>query len=95
MEQQRQEQWEEQCRREQQEEEDREALRIQEEELRLEMQRMAKKGYQEKVNDRKLMIPDVNIPKSKMIFNIKICLKLSLSDPQQTSISLDMSNLQD
>lgn len=95
MEQQRQEQWEEQCRREQQEEEDREALRIQEEELRLEMQRMAKKGYQEKVNDRKLMIPDVNIPKFKMIFNIKICLKPSLSDPQQTSISLDMSNLQD
>lgn len=51
MEQQRQEQWEEQCRIEQEEEEEREALRIQEEELRLEMQRMAKKGYQEKVTD--------------------------------------------
>ncbi len=52
MEQQRQEQWEEQCRIEQEEEEDREALRIQEEQLRLEVQRMVKKGYQEKVKDR-------------------------------------------
>lgn len=53
VEQQLQEQWEEQCRVEQEEEEEREALRIQEEELRLEMQRMAKKGYQEKVKDKK------------------------------------------
>lgn len=51
MEQQHQDQWEEQCRLEQEEEEDREALQIQEEELRLEMQRMTKKGYQEKVKD--------------------------------------------
>lgn len=49
MEQQRQEHWEEQCRIEQEEEEEREALRVQEEELRLEMQRMAKKGHQQKV----------------------------------------------
>ncbi|XP_034397536.1 trichoplein keratin filament-binding protein isoform X2 [Cyclopterus lumpus] len=52
VEQQRQEKWEEQCRKEQEEEEDREALQIQEEELRLEMQRMAKKGYQEKIHSR-------------------------------------------
>lgn len=51
MEQQRQEQCEEQRRTEEEEEEHREALQIQEEELRLEMQRMAKKGYQEKVRD--------------------------------------------
>lgn len=51
VEQKRKEQWEEQCRIEQEEEEDREALQIQEEELRLERQRMAKKGYQEKVNN--------------------------------------------
>ncbi|KAM7391905.1 hypothetical protein PAMP_022552 [Pampus punctatissimus] len=47
-----QEQWEEQCRVEQEQEKDREALRIQEEELRLEMQRMANKGYQEKIHSR-------------------------------------------
>lgn len=52
VEQKRREQWEEQCRIEQEEEEDREALQIQEEELRLERQRMAKKGYQEKVNNK-------------------------------------------
>uniref|UniRef100_A0A3B5AG27 Trichoplein keratin filament-binding protein n=1 Tax=Stegastes partitus TaxID=144197 RepID=A0A3B5AG27_9TELE len=52
VEQQHQEQWEELCRMEQEEEEDREAQRIQEEELRLEMQRMAKKGYQEKIHSR-------------------------------------------
>ena len=51
MEQQHQENLEEQCRIEQEEEEEREALHIQEDELRLEMQRMAKKGYQEKVKD--------------------------------------------
>lgn len=50
VEQKRLEQWEEQRRMEQEEEEDREALRIQEEELSLETQRMAKKGYQEKVS---------------------------------------------
>lgn len=49
MEQQLQEQWEERCRVEQEEEEDREAQQIQEEELRLEMQRMTERGYQEKV----------------------------------------------
>ncbi|KAF3695816.1 Trichoplein keratin filament-binding protein [Channa argus] len=47
-----QEQWKEQRRIEQEEEEEREALRIEEEELRLEMQRMAKKGYQEKIYSR-------------------------------------------
>ncbi|XP_032370936.1 trichoplein keratin filament-binding protein isoform X1 [Etheostoma spectabile] len=52
VEQQRQEQWEEQCRIEQEEEEDRVALQTQEEELRREMERMARKGYQEKVHSR-------------------------------------------
>ncbi|XP_035022930.1 trichoplein keratin filament-binding protein [Hippoglossus stenolepis] len=52
VEQQRQEHWEEQCQKEQDEEREREALRIQEEDLRLEMLRMAKKGYQEKVHSR-------------------------------------------
>uniref|UniRef100_A0A3Q1FGN4 Trichoplein keratin filament-binding protein n=1 Tax=Acanthochromis polyacanthus TaxID=80966 RepID=A0A3Q1FGN4_9TELE len=52
VEQQHQEQWEELCRMEQEEEEQREAQRIQEEELRLEMQKMAKKGYQEKIHSR-------------------------------------------
>lgn len=71
MEQKCQEQWEEQCRTEQEEEENREALRIQEEELSLEMQRMAKKGYQEKV--RKLMIPHLHSPKvSKCFFNVLV-----------------------
>lgn len=51
VEQQHQQRWEEQCRIEQEDEENREALRVQEEELRLEMQRMAKKGYQGKVKD--------------------------------------------
>lgn len=51
MEEQRQKQWEEQCRIEQEEEEDREALQIQEEDLRQEIQRMAKSGYQDKVKD--------------------------------------------
>lgn len=51
MEQQQEAQWEERCRKEQEEEEEREALRIQEEELRLEMQRIAKKGYQDKVKE--------------------------------------------
>lgn len=49
MEQQRQEQWGEQHRIDQEEEEEREALQIQEELLREEIQRMAKRGYQEKV----------------------------------------------
>ncbi|XP_040897387.1 trichoplein keratin filament-binding protein [Toxotes jaculatrix] len=52
VEQQHQKHWEEQCRLEQDEEEEREALQIQEKELRLEMQRMAKKGYQEKIHSR-------------------------------------------
>ncbi|XP_054467394.1 trichoplein keratin filament-binding protein [Anoplopoma fimbria] len=52
VEQQRQEQSKERCKIEQEEEEDREALQIQEEELRLEMQRMANKGYQEKIHSR-------------------------------------------
>ncbi|XP_056275305.1 trichoplein keratin filament-binding protein isoform X6 [Pseudoliparis swirei] len=52
VEQQRQEQWEEQCRKQQEEEEDREAVHLQEEELRLEVQKMANKGYQEKIHSR-------------------------------------------
>ncbi|XP_070760888.1 trichoplein keratin filament-binding protein [Enoplosus armatus] len=52
VEQKHQEQWEEQCRIEQEEEEDREALQIQEDELRLEMQRMAEKGHQAKIHSR-------------------------------------------
>ncbi|KAM8885958.1 trichoplein keratin filament-binding protein isoform 1-T1 [Spinachia spinachia] len=52
VEQQHQDHWEEQCRLEQEEEEHREALQIQEEELRLEMQRMTKKGYQQKIHSR-------------------------------------------
>uniref|UniRef100_A0A3Q3XC44 Trichoplein keratin filament-binding protein n=1 Tax=Mola mola TaxID=94237 RepID=A0A3Q3XC44_MOLML len=52
VEQKRQEQREEQCRVEQEEEEDRETLCIQEEELRLEMERMAQKGHQEKIYSR-------------------------------------------
>uniref|UniRef100_A0A8C8GHP8 Trichoplein keratin filament-binding protein n=1 Tax=Oncorhynchus tshawytscha TaxID=74940 RepID=A0A8C8GHP8_ONCTS len=49
VEQRRREQWEEQRRREQMEEVEREALRLQEEELRLETHRMAQQGYQDKV----------------------------------------------
>ncbi|KAM9858297.1 trichoplein keratin filament-binding protein [Aulostomus maculatus] len=52
MEQQLQQRWEEQRRVEQEEEEDREALRIQEEELNQEMQRMTERGYQEKIRGR-------------------------------------------
>ncbi|XP_068422689.1 trichoplein keratin filament-binding protein [Clinocottus analis] len=52
VEQQRQEQLEEQYRTEQEKKEYREALQIQEEELRLEMERMAKNGYQEKIHSR-------------------------------------------
>lgn len=48
----RQEQWEEQRRIEQEEDEELEALRIQDDMLRLETQRMTKKGYQEKVKDK-------------------------------------------
>lgn len=50
MEQHQQEQLEEQHLMEQEEEENRKALEIQKQELRLEMQSMAEKGYQEKVN---------------------------------------------
>lgn len=56
MEQQHEEQWEEQRRKEEEEEEEREALRIQEEELRLEMQRITKKGYQDKVKEERSCI---------------------------------------
>lgn len=49
VEQKHQEQWEEQCRKEEEEKENREAVRIQEEDLRLEMQKLAERGYQEKV----------------------------------------------
>lgn len=49
MEQKHQEQLEEQHRIEQEEEEEEQVLRGQEEELRLEMQRMVEKGHQEKV----------------------------------------------
>ncbi|XP_076007285.1 trichoplein keratin filament-binding protein-like [Genypterus blacodes] len=52
LEQRRQEVLEEQCRLEQEKEDDREALRNQEEELRLEREKMAKEGYQEKVHRR-------------------------------------------
>ncbi|KAK2837294.1 hypothetical protein Q5P01_014506 [Channa striata] len=52
VEQHRQEQWREQHRIEQEEEEEREALRIEEEKLRLEMQMMAQKGYEEKIHSR-------------------------------------------
>nr|XP_019956551.1 PREDICTED: trichoplein keratin filament-binding protein isoform X1 [Paralichthys olivaceus] len=52
VEQQCQEHWEKQCQKEQDEEGEREALQIQEEELRLETLRMAKKGYQEKIHSR-------------------------------------------
>lgn len=55
-----QEKWEEQHRVEQEEEEEREALRIKEEELRLEMESMAKKGYQEKVKDKNQVACYVN-----------------------------------
>lgn len=49
MEQKRQEQLEEQHRLEQEEEEEEQVLQCQEEELRLETQRMVEKGHQEKV----------------------------------------------
>ncbi|XP_041756402.1 trichoplein keratin filament-binding protein [Coregonus clupeaformis] len=52
VEQRRREQWEEQRRREQMEEEEREALRLQEEELRLETHRMVQQGYQDKIRSR-------------------------------------------
>ncbi|XP_010768943.1 trichoplein keratin filament-binding protein [Notothenia coriiceps] len=52
VEQRHQQRWEERCRLEEEEEEDKEALQIQEEELRLEIQRMADKGYQEKTRSR-------------------------------------------
>lgn len=57
---------EEQCKAEQ-EEEDREALQNQEKELRLEMQRMAKEGYQEKVSYRKVMVPQYSYPKFQRV----------------------------
>lgn len=72
MEQKRQEQWEEQCRTQQEEEENREALRIQEEELSLEMQRMAKRGYQERV--RKLIIPHLHSQKFFVFLHVEMCL---------------------
>jgi len=96
VEQQRQEQWEEQCRVAQEEGEEREALRMQEEELRLEMQRMARKGYQEKV---KVQIQAAGDLSSMFIlivlFDVDLCWKLSFSDSQQATVSLDMSSLQD
>lgn len=52
MEQKHQEQLEEQHRIEEEEEEEKQILQGQEEELRLEMQRMVEKGHQEKVNRR-------------------------------------------
>lgn len=94
MEQQQEAQWEERCRKEQEEEEEREALQIQEEELRLEMQRIAKKGYQDKVK-KKSEAAVFMIPSLQLLFNIKICLKSSLSDSQQATISLDMRDLPD
>lgn len=45
---------------EQEEEEHRKALQIQEEELRLEMERVAEKGYQEKVNILNYTHPEVS-----------------------------------
>nr|XP_015828124.2 trichoplein keratin filament-binding protein isoform X1 [Nothobranchius furzeri]XP_015828125.2 trichoplein keratin filament-binding protein isoform X1 [Nothobranchius furzeri] len=57
VEQRHQEEMEEQRRREREQEEDREALRIQEEQLRLEMQKMAVKGYQEKIHNKPLSVP--------------------------------------
>ncbi|XP_058493098.1 trichoplein keratin filament-binding protein isoform X2 [Solea solea] len=50
--QQHQEYWEEQRWKNQEEEQEREAMQIQEEELRSEVQRMAKKGHQEKIHSR-------------------------------------------
>ncbi|XP_017269193.1 trichoplein keratin filament-binding protein [Kryptolebias marmoratus] len=52
VEQKRQEEREEQRRKEEEEEEDRETVRIQEEDLRLEMQKLVEKGYQEKIHSR-------------------------------------------
>lgn len=49
VEQKRRERWEEQRRQEEEEEQEREAARLQEEELRLEVQQLAENGYQEKV----------------------------------------------
>uniref|UniRef100_A0A1A8L6B5 Trichoplein keratin filament-binding protein n=1 Tax=Nothobranchius pienaari TaxID=704102 RepID=A0A1A8L6B5_9TELE len=57
VEQKHQEEMEEQRRREHEKEEDREALRIQEEQLRLEMQKMAVKGHQEKIYNKPLSVP--------------------------------------
>ncbi|MEQ2220708.1 hypothetical protein ILYODFUR_008125 [Ilyodon furcidens] len=52
VEQKHQEQWEEQCRIQQEEEEERKALEIQEEDLKLEMQKIAEEGYQQKIHSR-------------------------------------------
>lgn len=41
---------------------------------------------------RKQMIPNVHTPSFEVFFDVKTC---SLSDSQQTSISVDVSNLQD
>lgn len=66
MEEQRQKQWEEQCRLEQEQEEDRQAGIAQEEELRLEMQTMARRGYQDKVRDKIPYLPLVNADSAKL-----------------------------
>lgn len=50
VEQKRQEQWEQQRWLEQEKEKENEACRIQEDQLRLEVQRMAEKGYEERVS---------------------------------------------
>lgn len=60
MEEKRQEQWQEWCRIQQEEDEERKALEIQEEDLKLEMQKMAEEGYQEKVNTQRIPSQKLN-----------------------------------
>uniref|UniRef100_A0A8C6Q8P5 Trichoplein keratin filament-binding protein n=1 Tax=Nothobranchius furzeri TaxID=105023 RepID=A0A8C6Q8P5_NOTFU len=82
VEQKHQEEMEEQRRREREQEEDREALRIQEEQLRLEMQKMAVKGYQEKVK------MQLKLSGKKMLLGVKLNFSFfSPLDSQQTFIS--------
>lgn len=56
-------------------------------------ERISGEGKQWKLSYRKLESPDENA--SFFFFHINVCLKWSPSGSQQTSISLDMSNLQD
>lgn len=69
---------------EQEKEKESEACRIQEEQLRLEVQRMAERGYEERVSQWWLLF---------FIF-IRVLTNVHLrSDSQQTSFSMDLSTL--